>query len=129
MNRISITLAALAVATVAHAAVAQGSAASGIPSSTSTTAAAGASSTNGAQPQAVGVSPQAASAAQRKAVPRSDTATVVRTGPSAADKASRITDRTSTHRVRDTGSRAGSARAAASGAVPTGYLPPRADRH
>ena len=36
----------------------------------------------------VGTTPQEASTAMQKAVPRSDTATVVRTAPSAADKAS-----------------------------------------
>lgn len=41
-----------------------------------------------AQPTtSVGVTPQAAAEAARKAVPRSDTATVVRTAPNAADAA------------------------------------------
>ncbi len=38
-------------------------------------------------PAAVGVSPQTAAEANRQAVPRSDTATVVRTGPDAVDSA------------------------------------------
>ena len=38
-------------------------------------------------PAAVGVTPQAATDANRKAVPRSDTGTVVRTSPNAADSA------------------------------------------
>ena len=41
-----------------------------------------------AAPAAVGVSPQTAAEANQKAVPRSDTGTVVRTSPSPADKAS-----------------------------------------
>lgn len=41
---------------------------------------------------AVGVTPQAAAEANRKAVPRSDTATVVRTSPSATDSARNATD-------------------------------------
>lgn len=36
-------------------------------------------------PTAVGVTPQTAAEANRQAVPRSDTATVVRTGPNAVD--------------------------------------------
>jgi len=39
------------------------------------------------QPAAVGVTPQAAASANASAVPRADVATVVRTGPSAADRA------------------------------------------
>ncbi len=39
------------------------------------------------QPTAVGVTPDTARAANEKAVPRSDVATVVRTGPTVADKA------------------------------------------
>ena len=38
-------------------------------------------------PAAVGVTPQAAAEANRNAVPRSDTGTVVRTGPSAENRA------------------------------------------
>lgn len=38
-------------------------------------------------PAAIGVSPQTAAEANRQAVPRSDTATVVRTGPDAVDSA------------------------------------------
>lgn len=37
-------------------------------------------------PAAIGVSPQTADEANRKAIPRSDTGTVVRTAPSAADQ-------------------------------------------
>ena len=50
---------------------------------TTTTAPMGTSQT----PAAVGVSPQTAAEANRQAVPRSDTATVVRTGPDAVDSA------------------------------------------
>lgn len=39
----------------------------------------------------IGVSPRAAASAVQQAVPRSDVGTVVRTGPSAADKARAIT--------------------------------------
>lgn len=44
-------------------------------------------------PTAVGVTPQEAAEATRKAVPRADTGTVVRTDESAADKASNMADR------------------------------------
>ena len=130
MNRISTTLSALVLATAAHAAGAQGTAASGAPAtapttSGSTAATATTATTGTTSPQAIGVSPQAASAAQQKAIPRSDTATVVRTGPSAADKATRASRQMST----DGKHTAGSARTAASGTTPTGDLPPRADRH
>lgn len=47
-------------------------------------------------PDAVGVSPQTAAEANQKAVPRSDTATLVRTSPSAADKAKSTMDTTTT---------------------------------
>ena len=50
---------------------------------TTTTAPMGSTQT----PTAVGVTPQAATDANRKAVPRSDTGTVVRTSPNAADSA------------------------------------------
>lgn len=43
-------------------------------------------------PTTVGVTPQDAAEANRKAVPRADTGTVVRTGDSAADKARSATD-------------------------------------
>lgn len=43
--------------------------------------------TPAAPPVAVGVSPQTAAEANRNAVPRSDTGTVVRTGPSAENRA------------------------------------------
>ena len=54
----------------------------------------GAASTAGGQPTGVGVSPQTAAEANRKAVPRSDTATVVRTGPDAGDRARQAADAT-----------------------------------
>ncbi len=57
----------------------------------------------------VGLSPQVAASASQKAVPRSDTATVVRTGPTAPDKA------------REMGS-------AASGAVSSAMSPSRSNR-
>lgn len=41
-------------------------------------------------PTPVGVTPQAAAAANQKAVPRTDTATVVRTGPTAAERMENI---------------------------------------
>lgn len=115
MNRFSTTLSALVLATTAHAAGAQST-----PSTGSTPIPA--ARTAPTQAQAVGVSPQAASTAQQQAIPRSDTATVVRTGPSAADKASR-----DGRQVKASG--AGASRAAASGAMTAGELAPRADRH
>ncbi|WP_449594953.1 hypothetical protein [Polaromonas sp.] len=45
-------------------------------------------------PEAVGVSPQTAAEANQKAVPRSDTGTLVRTSPSATDKAKSAMDNT-----------------------------------
>ena len=113
MNPMSTTLSALVLATAAHAAAAQGTNAPTAPMTATS------------QPQAVGVSPQASSASLRKAIPRSDTATVVRTGPSAADKAASASRETGT----DGQLAAGSARRAASGATTPGVLPPRADRH
>ena len=44
-------------------------------------------------PASVGVSPATAADAQQQAVPRNDVGTVVRTGPSAADKARAATSR------------------------------------
>ena len=52
--------------------------------------------TPSATPEAVGVSPQTAAEANQKAVPRSDTATLVRTSPSATDQAKSTMDNTST---------------------------------
>ena len=46
---------------------------------------------------AVAVQPKTAAVAADKAVPRSDVATVVRTGPSAADKAREMTGRPKPH--------------------------------
>ena len=43
-------------------------------------------------PAAVGVTPQTAAEANRNAVPRSDTGTVVRTGPSAENRARAVMD-------------------------------------
>ncbi|MEP6964331.1 MAG: hypothetical protein ABI845_02515, partial [Polaromonas sp.] len=43
-------------------------------------------------PNAVGVSPQTAAEANQKAVPRSDTGSLVRTSPTAADKAKAAMD-------------------------------------
>lgn len=86
-------------------------------------------------PAAVGVSPQNAAEANRQAVPRSDTATVVRTGPDAVDSArtaaSAATGSTSTM---GTGSASGSN---ASSGMTTGtgtgtgstMRPPKADRN
>jgi len=69
--------------------------------------------TSGAAPAAtVGTTPQEASTAMKEAVPRSDTATVVRTAPSAADKAQAVVDNT-------TGSTAGTSTAMGSGAATT----------
>ena len=45
-------------------------------------------------PDAVGVSPKTAAEATQKAVPRSDTGTLVRTSPSAVDKAKSAMDNT-----------------------------------
>ncbi len=42
------------------------------------------------QPSTVAVTPETAKAANAQAVPRSDTATVVRTGPTVADKAGQM---------------------------------------
>lgn len=47
-------------------------------------------------PNAVGVSPQTAAEANQKAVPRSDTGSLVRTSPTAADKAKAAMDNTTT---------------------------------
>lgn len=47
-------------------------------------------------PDAVGVSPATAAEANQKAVPRSDTGTLVRTSPSATDKAKSAMDNTTT---------------------------------
>ncbi len=48
---------------------------------------------NNPAPANVGVSPSTAADAQQQAVPRSDVGTVVRTGPSAADRARAATSR------------------------------------
>lgn len=54
-------------------------------------------SSTASQPStAVGVTPPAAAKANRKAVPRSDTATVVRTGPTAGESAGNAADANST---------------------------------
>ena len=47
-------------------------------------------------PDNVGVTPQTAEEANRKAVPRTDTGTLVRTGPSVADKVKQTRDETYT---------------------------------
>lgn len=45
------------------------------------------------QPNAVGVTPETAKAANDKAIKRSDVATVVRTGPTVADRARQVGDK------------------------------------
>ncbi len=50
--------------------------------------------TNSATPEAVGVSPKTAVEANQKAIQRSDTGTLVRTSPSALDKAKSAMDNT-----------------------------------
>ena len=57
-------------------------------------------------PDAVGVSPQTAAEANQKAVPRSDTATLVRTSPSATNKAKSAMDNTTPNRASNTTSSA-----------------------
>ncbi|MGN7876755.1 hypothetical protein ACTJKJ_24640 [Roseateles sp. 22389] len=49
-----------------------------------------AASNAASQPSTIGVTPETAKAANVQAVPRSDTATVVRTGPTVTDKASQM---------------------------------------
>lgn len=49
-----------------------------------------------ATPDNVGVTPQTAAEANKKAVPRADTGTLVRTGPSAADRVKETRDETNT---------------------------------
>jgi hypothetical protein len=75
MNTPTRITAALTVAAASLAAYAQSS-------PTPTTAA--------SQPNAVGVTPEAARTANEKAIQRSDVATVVRTGPTAADRARQV---------------------------------------
>lgn len=55
------------------------------------------SSTASQPTTAVGVTPQAAAEANKKAVPRSDTATVVRTAPTAAERARNATGDSTTN--------------------------------
>lgn len=50
---------------------------------------------SGQAPNTVGVTPQAAAEATQKAVPRSDTGTLVRTAPTATDRARAAADTTS----------------------------------
>lgn len=75
MNTLSTLVATFAVATIGSAAFAQTQQAA--PNAAS-------------QPATVAVTPETAKAANAQAVPRSDTATVVRTGPSVMDKASQM---------------------------------------
>lgn len=74
MNTTTRITAALAIAATSLAAFAQ-------------TTPAPATATAASQPTTVGVTPEAARTANDKAVQRSDVATVVRTGPTAADRA------------------------------------------
>lgn len=53
-------------------------------------------------PTTIGVSPQEAAKATQKAVPRSDTATLVNTSPTAADKARSVMNDTTVAPVRST---------------------------
>jgi hypothetical protein len=50
-------------------------------------------STAASQPNAIGVTPEAAKAANDQAIKRSDVATVVRTGPTVADRARQAGDK------------------------------------
>jgi len=77
--------------------------------------------TGASAPSTVGVTPQEATRANQQAVPRSDTATVVRTAPSPADRASAALGGATT----DTTTRATTAGSAA----PAGTRGARADRN
>jgi hypothetical protein len=76
---------------------------------------------NAGTPAAVGTTPQAAAEATQKAVPRSDTGTVVRTSPSAVDKARQVAPAAS--------SSTSSASTTDATAPQTGARPARADRN
>lgn len=78
--------------------------------SAQTTAPAGTASA----PAAVGVTPQEAAEATQKAIPRSDTGTVVRTSPSPADRAS---DAMSNSRTGSTSTTTGTPNATGTGAA------------
>lgn len=113
MNTTSRLIASLALAATCAAAFAQTTPATpAVPAS---------------QPATVGVTPEAARAANAQAVPRPDTATVVRTGPTAADKAGQLKS--------DMTSRANNALAAdgtnvaATATTGNANRPPRADRN
>ncbi|MEO6280678.1 hypothetical protein [Roseateles sp.] len=83
-------------------------------------------STAASQPNAVGVTPETAKAANDQAIKRSDVATVVRTGPTAADRA-----RQAGHKVES--SVAGTTHADGTTGAPSGNrsanLAPRPDRN
>lgn len=110
MNTTSRITAALTLAAASVAAFAQ------TPTTPSTAA---------SQPNAVGVTPETAKAANDKAIQRSDVATVVQTGPTAADRA-----RQAGHKVKasttGTNSLESTTVASANGNAP---LAPRPDRH
>ena len=88
MKNSNFTKILLATAIISSAAVASAQ-------STGMTGSPSVASPSASQPTtAVGVTPQAAAEANRQAVPRSDTGTVVRTSPSAADTARSATGMT-----------------------------------
>lgn len=78
----------------------------------------------------IGVTPQEAAIATQKAVPRSDTATLVETAPSAADKArSTMNDATTTTTNANTATSVAPVRSTPSNRPMTTTRPARADRN
>jgi hypothetical protein len=80
-------------------------------------------------PATLGTTPQEAAEATQKAVPRSDTATVVRTAPSAADKASAALNDTTTTRTGNAGTGTGNTATTAPTDRPVVMRTARADRN
>lgn len=88
-------------------------------------------------PAAIGVSPQTAQEATQKAIPRSDTGTVVRTAPSPAERTGAAVDNATSAPSRsasgsvetDTSGSAATAPGAASGDTQTAMRRPRLDRN
>lgn len=101
--------ASLALAAASYAAVAQTTATPSVAAS---------------QPNAVGVTPETAKAANDKAIQRSDVATVVQTGPTAADRV-----RQAGHKVKTTTARTTNADGTTVAAADGTTLAPRPDRH
>lgn len=81
----------------------------------------------GGQPSSVGVSPQTAAEANQRAVPRSDVGTVVRTAPSATDRARDAAGNAGTNGAGSAGTAAAPAPAPAPAPMPA--RPARADRN